>query len=98
LKGGVIMSVNREELKQMLDQISEEDAVEVFDFIGYLNMKRERNALHQLSLKSLSEDKELIRQIQKSREDRKNGRIYEQAQGLIYLRDKIEEFEREQNI
>lgn len=98
MKGGVIMSINREELKRMIDQISEEDIVEVFDFIGYLNMKRDKEVLRQFDVESLSEDKELIRQIQKSREDRKNGRLYDQEQGLAYLRDKVEECEREQNI
>lgn len=92
------MSVNREDLKRMIDQISEEDAVEVFDFISYLNMKREREASQQLDIHSLSEDKELIRQILKSRRERNNGRVYGQEQGLAYLRDKVEAFEREQNI
>jgi hypothetical protein len=37
------MSVDREQLKRMIDQIPEQDALEVYDFIGYLNMKRERS-------------------------------------------------------
>jgi hypothetical protein len=37
------MSVDREELKQMIDQIPEQDAIEVYDFIGYLNRKRDLN-------------------------------------------------------
>lgn len=92
------MSVNRDDLKRMIDFIHEEDAVEVYDFIGYLNMKREREAIGQMDFELLSEDKELIRQIQKSREDRKNGRIFDEEQGLKYLHSKVEEFEREQNI
>ncbi|HHY73695.1 MAG TPA: hypothetical protein GX497_10850 [Bacillus bacterium] len=92
------MSVNRDDLKRMIDLIHEEDAVEVYDFIGYLNMKREREAIGQMDFELLSEDKELIRQIQKSREDRKNGRIFDEEQGLKYLHSKVEEFEREQNI
>jgi hypothetical protein len=32
-------------LKRMIDIIPEQDVVEVLDFIGYLNMKREREAL-----------------------------------------------------
>ncbi|MFC0271719.1 hypothetical protein ACFFIX_09645 [Metabacillus herbersteinensis] len=93
------MSVDREILKRMIDQISEEDAVEVFDFIGYLNMKRgSAISLHKSDVESLSSDQVLIRQVQKSREERKNGHIYNQEQGLSYLRDKIKEFERGQSI
>lgn len=39
------MSVNREELKRMIDKITDQDAAEVHDFIGYLNMKREKDTL-----------------------------------------------------
>ena len=82
----------------MIDFIPEQDALEVLDFIGYLNMKREKEVLHQLDVAVLSGDKELIRQIQKSREDRENGRIYGQELGLEYLRSKVEEFEHGQSI
>ncbi|WP_077324719.1 hypothetical protein [Virgibacillus siamensis] len=92
------MNVNREELKQLIDFIHEEDAAEVYDFIGYLNMKREREAIDQFDLDLFTEDKELIRQVQKSKEDRTNGRIYNQEQGLKYLQNKIREFESEQNL
>lgn len=34
------MSVNREELKRLIDQIPDQDAVVVINFIGYLNLKR----------------------------------------------------------
>lgn len=30
------MSMNREELKRMIDRITEQEAAEVLDFIGYL--------------------------------------------------------------
>lgn len=83
------MSINREELKRMIDRIPEQEAVEVLDFIGYLDMKREREALHQLDIEALSEDKELISQIQKSRKDRENGHIYSQEMGLEYLRSSL---------
>jgi len=59
----------------MIDFINEEDAVEVYDFIGYLNMKREKEELDKMYLDAYTEDKQLIYQIQKSRDDRKNGRI-----------------------
>jgi hypothetical protein len=39
------MSVNRDELKRIIDNIPEQDALEVLDFIGYLNLKRERESL-----------------------------------------------------
>ncbi|WP_240377132.1 hypothetical protein [Bacillus piscicola] len=92
------MSVNREELKRLIDFIHEEDAAEVYDFIGYLNMKREREAIEQIDLDLLSKDKELRRQIQKSREDRTNGRTYDQKHGLKYLQNKIKEFDSEQHL
>jgi hypothetical protein len=92
------MSVNREELKRLIDRIPEQDALQVFDFIGYLSMKRENDALYQFDTDSFSKDKNLIRQVQKSREDRKNGDIYNQEQGLKYLRSKIEDFEHGQNL
>ncbi|MCY9693013.1 hypothetical protein [Paenibacillus alginolyticus] len=87
------MSVNREELKRMIDHIPEQDAVEVLDFIGYLNMKREREDAQQLDIEALSEDVDLMRQVQKSREDRNSGRVYGQQAGLDYLREKVKELE-----
>ncbi|TDF96294.1 hypothetical protein E1757_18095 [Paenibacillus piri] len=92
------MSVDREELKKMIDQIPEQDALEVYDFIGYLNMKRERTALRQLDVASLADDADLIRQVQQSREDREHGRIYGKEAGLEYLRTKVKEFEHGQNV
>lgn len=89
------MSVNREELKRMIDQISEQDAIEVYDFIGYLNMKRERAAWE---VSMLADDEDLIRQVQASREDRKLGRVFAKEAGLDYLRDKIKAFEHGQNL
>lgn len=92
------MGVNREDLKRLIDTINEEDVAEIYDFIGYLNMKRERETIDQLDVELLSEDKGMIRQIRKSRDDRANGRVYDQKQGLNYLRNKITEFESEQNL
>jgi hypothetical protein len=48
------MSMNREELKRMIDRITEQEAAEVLDFIGYLNMKREREALKNLEQASIT--------------------------------------------
>ncbi|MEX1031145.1 MAG: hypothetical protein WDZ91_14040 [Paenibacillaceae bacterium] len=92
------MGVNRDELKRMIDRIPEQEAVEVLDFIGFLEMKREREALHQLDVEVLSVDEDLIRQVQKSREDREGGHIFCQETGLEYLRSKVEENERGQNL
>lgn len=90
------MGIDREELKKLIDQIPEQDAVQVYDFIGYLNMKREKVAQEDLSF--LEEDLDLIQQVQQSREDRKQGRIYEKEAGLEYLQAKVKEFEHGQNI
>lgn len=92
------MSVNREELKDLIDSIQEEDAVQVYDFISYLNMKREKATIEQMNLDRLSEDKGIIFQVQQSQKDRTKGRIYEQKQGLDYLQRKIKEFESEQDL
>ncbi|NHN34863.1 DUF2281 domain-containing protein [Paenibacillus agricola] len=48
------MNVNRDELKRMIDRIPEQDAVDVLDFIGYLNMKRERETLKNLEQASMT--------------------------------------------
>jgi aspartate carbamoyltransferase regulatory subunit len=48
------VSVNREELKRIIDHIPEQDAIEVADFIGYLNAKREREALINLEHASVT--------------------------------------------
>ncbi|WCK55180.1 hypothetical protein PP175_04115 [Aneurinibacillus sp. Ricciae_BoGa-3] len=92
------MSVDREQLKRMIDEIPEQDAAEVLDFIGFLNMKRERAAIQQLNVEELSQDEGLIRQVQQSRADREAGRVYGQEAGLEYLRMKMREFERGQSL
>ncbi|RJG21733.1 DUF2281 domain-containing protein [Paenibacillus thiaminolyticus] len=48
------MGINREELKRLIDHITEQDAAEVLDFIGYLNMKREREAIRNLEHASVT--------------------------------------------
>lgn len=48
------MSVSREEFKRMIDKIPDNDFEEVLDFIGYLNMKREREALNNLERASIT--------------------------------------------
>lgn len=83
------MSVNREELKRLIDQISDQDALEVYDFIGYLNKKRNNEVLDEKDVEPLARDQNLIRQIQRSREDRVRGNIYSKEQGLENLRKKL---------
>ena len=85
------MSVDREALKQMIDQIPEQDALEVYDFIEYLNMKRDKATLNEMEVDYLAKDENLIQQVQKSRDDRKNGHKYSKEQGLEYLRKRFEE-------
>lgn len=92
------MGINREQLKRMIDQIPEHDAVKVFDFVGYLNMKREKEMINQLDVEALSKDERLIDQVQKSRDDRNNNLMYSKESGLEYLRSKVKEFERGQNL
>jgi hypothetical protein len=85
------LSVNREELKRMIDKIPEQDALEVYDFIEFLNRKREKESSQQLDIDDLVNDENLIRQIENSRVDRNNGRFYTKEQGLEYLRKRFEE-------
>ncbi|AEO99786.1 hypothetical protein ESP47_00020 [Heyndrickxia coagulans] len=80
------MRVSREELKRMIDQIPEQDVLEVYDFIEFLTFKRGEQALNEKEVEYLAKDEEVVRQVQKSREDRRNGRIYSKEQGLKYLR------------
>lgn len=42
------MSVNREDLKELIDGIHDQDAEEVYDFIKYLQKKREQKELKEL--------------------------------------------------
>lgn len=58
-------------------------------------MKREEEARHQFSL---TEDKDLVCQIQKSSEYHRYGRIYTGDQGLKYLHSKVKEFENGQSL
>ncbi|MFZ3131404.1 MAG: hypothetical protein WA125_09980 [Desulfosporosinus sp.] len=51
-----------------------------------------------IDIEALAEDVNLFHQIKQSRDDRKSDRIYDHLTGLEYLREKIEEFERGQNV
>ncbi|WP_217587592.1 hypothetical protein [Lentibacillus saliphilus] len=92
------MSVDREELKRLIDHMHEDDTAEVFDFIGYLKVKREREAINQLDVESFSVDQELIQQVRKSQLERENGEIYDKERGFEYLNSQLEEYERGQDL
>ena len=82
------MSVDREELKNMIDRIPEQDALELFKYLDYLNMKREKEYFTQTDVNLLSEDSSLIEQIKNSRDDRAAGRVFSREEGLEYLHRK----------
>lgn len=42
------LSVSKEDLKKLIDTIHDQDAAEVYDFIGFLKMKREQQELKEL--------------------------------------------------
>lgn len=42
------MSVSKDELKKLIDTIHDQDASEIYDFIGFLKMKREQQELRGL--------------------------------------------------
>ncbi len=46
------MRTTKENLKALIDKISEAEAKEVLDFVGYLNMKRRREKFKDLELAS----------------------------------------------
>ena len=46
------MRTTKENLKLLIDKISENEAKEVLDFVGYLNMKRRREKFKDLELAS----------------------------------------------
>ncbi|CAM3286855.1 hypothetical protein FITA111629_14690 [Filibacter tadaridae] len=83
------MNVNREEIKNMIDKIPEQDALELYNFLDYLKTKREIEQLN-IDVNFLSEDQSLIDQIMKSRDDRANGRLYTHEAGLSYLKQKAD--------
>jgi hypothetical protein len=46
------MRTTKENLRVLIDKISENEAKEVLDFVGYLNMKRRREKFKDLELAS----------------------------------------------
>ncbi|MGG3963070.1 hypothetical protein [Heyndrickxia faecalis] len=58
----------------------------VYDFIEFSTLKRGEQALNEKEVEYLAKDEKLVLQVQQSREDHRNGRIYNKQQGLKYLR------------
>ena len=89
--------------EQLFDKFKNKDRLQLSDFVQWIEDEFEVNLvveepMDDADVRGLAEDKDVIRQIKASREDRKAGRILNQENGLDYLRDRIQEFEREQNL
>jgi hypothetical protein len=54
-----------------------------------VNREKEKDDASSLDISALSEDPDLIRQAQNSREDREQGRVYGREGGLEYLQAKV---------
>lgn len=89
---------------QLFDKFKHKEILEVSDLIQVLkdefnvNVWIEEHNTEGLDMRALAEDTNLSNQIEQSRNDRKYGRVYDHQAGIEYLRKKIEEFERGQNV
>ena len=89
---------------QLFDRFKHKEMLEMSDLIQVLkdefnvNVWIEEHNENGLDIESLAEDTNLLHQIEQSRDDRKSGRVYGHQEGLEYLREKLEEFERGQNV
>ena len=89
---------------QLFDKFKHKDILEMSDLIQVIkdefnvSVWIEEHNNDGLDIESLAVDANLFHQIKQSRDDRKSGRVYAHQEGLEYLREKIEEFERGQNI
>ncbi|WP_156183028.1 hypothetical protein [Mesobacillus campisalis] len=50
-------------------------------------MKNRTETIIEIEVDWLAKDEELLNLVKKSREDRKNGRIYNKEQGLAFIRE-----------
>src|SRR5665647_2045970 len=89
---------------QLFDKFEHKEILEMSDLVQVLKDEfnvdvwiEEHNA-NGLDIGSLAEDTNLFHQIEQSRNDRRSGRVYDHQAGTEYLREKIEEFERGQNV
>jgi len=91
-------------IDQLFDRFKHKEMLEMSDLIQVLkdefnvNVWIEENNADGIDIKALAEDANLLHQIEQSRDDYKSDRVYGHQAELSYLREKIEEFEREQNI
>ena len=89
---------------QLFDKFKHKEILELSDLVQAIkdefdvNVWIEEQNADSLDIESLAEDYDLFHQIQQSRNDRESGRVFEQQAGLEYLRQKVEEFERGQNV
>ena len=89
---------------QLFDKFKHKEFLEMSDLVQVIkdefnvNVWIEEHSDDGLDIESLAEDANLFHQIEQSRDDRKSGRVYDHQAGLEYLREKIEEFERGQNV
>lgn len=89
---------------QLFDKFKHKEILELSDLVQAIkdefdvNVWIEEQNADILDIESLAKDDNLIHQIQQSRNDRESGRVFEQQAGLEYLRQKVEEFERGQNV
>ena len=89
---------------QLFDKFKHKEILEVSDLIQVLkdefnvNVWIEEHNAYSLDIGALAEDANLSHQIEQSRNDREFGRVYDHPAGIEYLREKIKEFERGQNV
>ncbi len=91
-------------INQLFDKFKHKEMLELSDLVQIIkdefdvNVWIEEQNDDSLDIESLAEDANLVYQIQQSRDDRKYGRVFDQKAGLEYLRGKVKEFERGQNV
>lgn len=89
---------------QLFDKFKHKEILELSDLIQAIKDEFdvkvwvEEKDSDSLDIEALADDTDLFHQIQQSHDDRKSGRVFDHQSGLEYLRDKIEEFERGQNV
>lgn len=69
------MSIKREEVKRIIDQMPDQDAIEVLDFIGALNLKRELQIAQVGQFRSEDEADSGLKYFRAKVEEYKHGEI-----------------------
>ncbi|AFM43119.1 hypothetical protein Desaci_4266 [Desulfosporosinus acidiphilus SJ4] len=89
---------------QLLEKFRHKEILGISDLVQVIkdefnvNVWIEEENEDSIDIESLADDTNLIHQIEHSRDDRKSGRVYDHQAGLEYLRERIKEFERGQNV